>query len=309
MSQSLNRPLPILELDVLRTFVAIAETGSFSSAANAVHRTPSAVSMQIKKLEDMLGRPLFVRESRHVGVTPDGEVLLSYARRLLAINREAVSKFVVPDISGVVRLGAPDDVGERVLPSVLKRFAATHPRISVDVVIDQSVNLRRRLFERRLDLTLTTCQETAVPEGAEVILAEPLVWAGAPGGTAHMCRPLPVSLWEEGCAWRAGAVEGLDSAGIDYRIAYMSAHIAGQRAAVAADLAIAPLPQSFMGDDMTALGAEDGLPEIGTYALAMLVRPDAEPAVLAAADHIRATFEQEKVGMGSAGAGRHSSAA
>ncbi len=309
MAQFLNRPLPILELDVLRTFVAIAETGSFSSAANAVHRTPSAVSMQIKKLEETLGRSLFLRESRHVGVTPDGEILLGYARRLLAINREAVSKFVVPEISGVVRLGAPDDVGERVLPSVLRRFAATHPGISVDVVIDQSVNLRRRLAERRLDLTMTTCRETDVPEGGEVILVEPLVWAGAPGGAAHMCRPLPVSIWEEGCAWRAGAIQGLEAAGIDYRIAYMSAHIAGQRAAIAADLAIAPLPQSFMGEDLTALGPEDGLPEIGTYALAMLVRPDAEPAVLAAADHIRATFEQEGVSLAGTVANRKSSAA
>src|SRR5690606_14320736 len=141
----LNHPLPLLDLDVLRTFTAIAETGSFTTAANAVYRTPSAVSMQIKKLEDILGRAVFSRDARSVTLTTDGEILLGYARRLLAINREAVSKFIIPDIVGVVRLGSPDDYGERILPHVLKRFAQTHPSIAVDVTIDQSRNLMRRM--------------------------------------------------------------------------------------------------------------------------------------------------------------------
>ena len=156
MNAPLNHPMPLLELDVLRTFVAIAETGSFTTAANAVFRTPSAVSMQIKKLEDILGRSVFSRDARSVSLTTDGEMLLGYARRMLAINREAVSKFIVPDIVGVVRLGSPDDYGERVLPHVLKRFAQSHPSIAVDVVIDQSSNLRRRMDERTLDITLIT---------------------------------------------------------------------------------------------------------------------------------------------------------
>jgi len=290
MTAPLNHPLPILELDVLRTFVAIAETNSFSSAANAVFRTPSAVSMQIKKLEETLGRAMFSRDARSVSLTPDGEVLLGYARRLLAINREAVSKFIIPEINGVVHIGSPDDVGDRILPMVLKRFAKTHPGISVDVVIDQSVNLRKRLEERRLDITLVTCQPETLPEGAEIVRTEPLVWAGAKGGSAHMCRPLPVSVWEEGCAWRAGAINGLEEAGIEYRIAYMSAHGAGQRAAILSDLAIAPLPRSCLGEEFVELCENDGLPPIGSYSVAMLVRSDADSAVKAAADHIRAAF-------------------
>ena len=124
MNAPLNHPMPLLELDVLRTFVAIAETGSFTTAANAVYRTPSAVSMQIKKLEDILGRSVFSRDARSVSLTTDGEMLLGYARRMLAINREAVSKFIVPDIVGVVRLGSPDDYGERVLPLCAEAFRA-----------------------------------------------------------------------------------------------------------------------------------------------------------------------------------------
>ena len=115
MNAPLNHPLPLLELDVLRTFVAIAETGSFTAAANSVFRTPSAVSMQIKKLEDILGCTVLSRDARSVTMTTYGEMLLGYARRLLAINREAVSKFIVPDISGVVRLGSPDEIASAVL--------------------------------------------------------------------------------------------------------------------------------------------------------------------------------------------------
>lgn len=291
MNAPLNHPLPLLDLDVLRTFVAIAETGSFTTAATAVYRTPSAVSMQIKKLEDILGRSVFARDARSVSLTTDGEMLLGYARRLLAINREAVSKFIVPDIVGVVRLGSPDDYGERVLPHVLKRFAQSHPAIAVDVTIDQSINLRRRMDDRALDITLLTNSYKASAIGAEVLLTEPIVWAGAKGGCAHLRDPMPISVWEEGCAWRAGALEALGREGRNYRVAYMSAHTAGQRAAIMSDLAIAPLPRSFLGSDMVALGAKDGLPEIGNYSLAMVVSPEASAPVKSVADHIRATFE------------------
>lgn len=293
MNAPLNHPVPLLDLDLLRTFVAIAETGSFTAAASAVYRTPSAVSMQIKKLEDLLRCSVFTRDARSVSLTQDGEVLMGYARRMLAINREAVAKFIAPDIRGVVRLGSPDDYGERVLPSVLKRFAQSHPSIAVDVVIDQTINLKKRMAEGELDITLFTCCRSIPPE-AEVLLTEPVVWAGAKGGSAHMREPLPLSLWEEGCVWRADAIEALGRSGRDYRVAYMSAHTAGQRAAILSDLAIAPLPKSFIGDDVVALGPKDGLPELANYNLAMLVRHDASAPVQAAADHIRATFEAMK---------------
>jgi len=289
----LNHPLPLLDLDVLRTFVAIAETGSFTAAASAVFRTPSAVSMQIKKLEETLRCVVFNRDARSVSLTTDGEMLMGYARRMLAINREAVSKFVVPDVSGVVRLGSPDDYGERVLPSVLKRFAQSHPSVAVDVTIDQSANLRRRLSERELDITLfTVCRN--IPPDAEILLTEPIVWGGARGGCAYLKKPLPVSVWEEGCAWRADALEALGRDGVEYRVAYMSAHTAGQRAAILADLAIAPLPRSFIGNDIVPLGPEHGLPQLSNYNLAMIVAPDASAPVRAAADHIRATMEAFK---------------
>jgi DNA-binding transcriptional LysR family regulator len=246
--------------------------------------------MQIKKLEDILGASVFLRDARSVTLTQEGEMLMGYARRMLALNREAVSKFIVPDIAGVVRLGSPDDYGERILPIVLKRFAKTHPAIAVDVIIDMTANLRRRMAERQLDITLLTARNN-MPSDAEVLLTEPIVWGGAKGGCAHLRDPLPVSLWEEGCVWRADALDALGRAGRNYRVAYMSAHTAGQRAAILSDLAIAPLPKSFIGEEIVALGPDEGLPLLSNYNLAMIVAPDASAPVQAAADHIRATFE------------------
>ena len=292
MTIPVQHPLPMLDMDVLRTFVAIADTGSFSSAANAVFRTPSAVSMQIKKLEEQLGVAVFDRDARSVTLKGDSEVLLGYARRLLALNREAVSKFVAPTVTGVVRLGSPDDIGESILPLVLRRFAETHPGVTVDVVIDQSINLRRRLDERRLDVTLINISHTTPGRGdTEILLDEELVWAGAKCGTAYRRDPLPLSIWEEGCAWRGNALEALEKAGRAYRVAYMSSHSTGQRAAIMTDLAVAPFGRTLLSEGIVALGPEHGLPPLGRYQLGMVVKPDAGPHIQVVADNLRGVFE------------------
>ena len=132
---------------------------------------------------------------------------------------------------------------------------------------------------------------TTAPPVSSRLRRTPALWAGAKGGCAHLREPLPVSIWEEGCAWRAGALEALGREGRNYRVAYMSSHTAGQRAAIMADLAVAPLPRSFLGNDMVELGPKDGMPQIGNYSLAMAVATDASVPVKAVADHIRATFD------------------
>ena len=147
---------PLIDTDLLRTFVAIAETGSFTQAAEQVLRTPSAVSMQIRKLEDLLGKPLFVRDSRSVYLTADGEMLLAYARRILALNSEAVSKFIAPEVAGEVRMGAPDDVSERYLPDMLRRFSQSHPGVTVNVVVENTNQLIDRLGKGELDMAIVT---------------------------------------------------------------------------------------------------------------------------------------------------------
>ncbi|MGR3511351.1 MAG: LysR substrate-binding domain-containing protein [Paracoccaceae bacterium] len=282
--------IPLLDLDLLKTLVAIADTGNFSAAAAAVHRTPSAVSMQVKKMEDILGRPVFIRDSRSVDLTEDGAFLLEHARRMLALNREAVARFVQPDVQGVVRLGAPDDVAERFLVDMLRRFKESHPQVTVNVAVDGTDRMIGMLREGRLDLTLITCEAGFKEEGAEVLFREQLVWAACKGGVAAEQSPLPVSVWEEGCAWRKAALGELDEKGIPWRVAFQSAHISGQRAAVLADLAVAPIPESSIGGCIVEAPARFGLPKLPKYALGLLLANEANPAVIAAADHLRASF-------------------
>ncbi len=281
-----------VDLDVLRTFAAIADTGSFSKAAEKVFRTPSAVSMQIKKLEEVLGVAVFERDSRSVHLTPNGELLLGYARRIIALSNEMMARFVMPDIEGTVVLGAPDDYGNKLLPQVLKRFAETHPNVSVDVVADSSLNLTKRFEAGELDVMVyTSSNKHALEAGAEIVLEEDLVWAGVRNGCAHQKEPLPVAMWESGCAWRAGAVEALGAIGRSYRVAYKSAQVVAQRAAVSADLAVAPMPAFFIEEPLVRLGEKQDLPKLGSYQIRMRMKPDAGCCSEAVANHVVDCFE------------------
>lgn len=282
--------IPLLDLDLLKTLVAVAETGSFSAAAAQVFRTPSAISMQVKKMEELLGRPLFIRDSRSVELTQDGAFLLEHARRMLALNRDAVARFVQPEVQGVVRLGAPDDCAERFLPQMLRRFADSHPSVTVNVTVDGSSRMIAMQKDGQLDMTLFTAEAGFDDRDAEVIYREQLVWAVCRSGVAVEQTPLPVSVWEEGCVWRKAGLDGLNAAGREWRIAFQSAHISGQRAAILADLAVAPVPRSTLGGCIVEAPEKAGLPKLPSYALGLLISKDANPAVLAAADHLRAAF-------------------
>ncbi|OKH86942.1 LysR substrate-binding domain-containing protein [Thalassospira sp. TSL5-1] len=282
-------PLPNLDLDLARTFVAICESGNFSRAAAQVHRSASAISLQVKKLEEMVGRELFYRETRKVRLTPDGEVLLGYARRLLKLNDEAFSKFLHPQFSGRVRLGAPNDNGIVAMPEILHRFATTHPHVEVDVYLGPTLNLRRRISEGELDIAIFSYNPELDPQPP--IHAEPLVWLAARNGTAQEKRPLPMALAEPGCYWRAMALKALDDAGLNYRIAYTSEFCQAQIAAVRADLAIAPLPISVISPDLVHLGSAHGLPDLGEYRMTLAKREGTGEIEDVLAEHMVAGFK------------------
>lgn len=278
---------PLLDNDLLRTFVAISDTGSFTRAAQRVHRTTSAVSMQVKRLEETLGRSLFLREGRSVSLTPDGEALLSFGRRMLRINDEAVSRFLAPPIDGRVRFGAPDDFGTRFLPNILARFAATHPMVEVDVVLAPSVRLTAELAAGDLDLTLVTAGSSDTrAESGIIVYSEPLVWAGLKGGRAQEEEPIRLALSSQGCVWRSAALAALDAAGTPYRIAYNSEHCQGQLAAILADLAIAPLPQSLVAPPYAQVDARYGLPSLGNYQVLLLKGANMSSAAEALTEHV-----------------------
>ena len=293
----------ILELDLLKTLIAVHETGNFSKAAEAVFRTPSAISMQVKRLEDLVGVPLFVRDSRTVTLTMDGEILLNHARRVLALNNDIVAKFQRPEISGEVRLGAVDNTAEQFLPAALRRFSQTHPGVSVDVTVENSKELSERFEAGQLDLALVTCDSSEYRgHKVETVFSEPLVWAGLKGGVAGEQTPLPISVWEEGCVWRKGALDGLAKESIDYRITFKSAHVAAQKAAIQADLVVAPIPLSLCSYPIIDVTQSLGLPKLDNYQIGLIADENPPGHVAAVMDHLRESFASYSTNVYSAAA-------
>lgn len=283
--------LPLLDSEVLRTFVTIAESGSFTRAAQQLFRTPSALSMQIKRLEEILGQTLFVREARHVRLTAEGEVLLGYGRRLLKLNAEAVTQFLAPTIEGRVGLGITDDVVGRILPTVLAQFARSHPAVQVDVEVGRSKDLLARLDEGELDLALVMAGGPGQAARGEIVHSEPLVWAGREDGVAVQRTPLPVTLAQQGCAWRRITLNALDQAGIAYRIAYSCDHCAGQEAAMLADLAVTAFPKSLIRPPLKRLNNES-LPSLGDYQVTLVKRAGSGDASEVLAEQVVDAFRE-----------------
>ncbi|MHA7835788.1 MAG: LysR family transcriptional regulator [Algiphilus sp.] len=289
--------LPLLDSAVLRSFVTIAETGSFSRAARLLFRTPAALSMQIKRLEETLERPLFVREARQVRLTPEGEMLLGYARRLLLLNEEAVAQFLAPRLEGRVRLGTPDDVGTRILPKLLSQFARMHPGVQVEVIGGRSADMRFRIDRGDLDLALVTLAANESERErpgmrVDIVYTEALVWAGCEGGVAAERRPVPIALANPGCPWRATALSALHRSEVRYRVAYTSENTAGQQAAASADLAIAPLPASTVASPLHILGTDSELPVLDAYHVALVRKQRLGPVTQAFADAISDAFAE-----------------
>jgi len=283
----------LLESDVLRTFVAIAETGSFTRAAGQIYRSTSAVSMQIKRLEESLGRSLFVREARQVRLTSAGETLLGYARRLLKLNEEAVAQFRPPTLQGRVRFGTPADVGTRILPGLLALFARSHPGVEVDVSVARSIDMIERIDAGDLDLALVTIGNLRQDDSrGEPVHSEALVWAGRSGGIAALRSPLPLALASPDCAWRRQALDALDRIGRHYRIAYSSEQTSGQEAAMLADLAIAPYPASLLRPPLQCLDGQYGLPQLGDYRINLLRGGNRSEAVDILAEQVIAAFAE-----------------
>ncbi|MEP3049210.1 MAG: LysR family transcriptional regulator [Roseibium sp.] len=290
----------LIDMELYRTFLVIAEMSSFSKASDLIGRTPSAVSMQIKKLETMLGVSVFVREGRTVRLTSEGEALLGYARRILMLNEEAVGLFVAPSVEGEVRFGAPSDFGTRFLPNILSRFARSHPGVNVDVHLDGSTMLDEKLKRNELDLVLFTARPGSnLAGGGETVYSEPLVWVGLEGGIAYERDPLPLAVSTPGCPWRRAARMSLDAAQKSYRISYTSFHSAGQEAALLADLAVAPFPASVVETPLQVLDDRHGLPTIGDYNIIMKERARAGRATHAFAEHVEECFKELALGVSS----------
>src|SRR6478672_690346 len=252
--------LKALDLDVMTMIVAVADTGNISRAAEVVHRSQSAVSMQIKTLETALGKPLFVRKPRSVIPTQDGEILLSFARRMLALRDEAWAAVVRPDVTGRVVIGVPDDYASSLLPPILKKFSATYPNVEIQVVGLPSLALAPMVKDGTVDLV---CATRVKGLSGEFLRHEPMVWAAAPGETEIWKEdPLPIAVFLPGSVARENAVRSLERAKIPYRTSYESPSLMGLLSMVEAGLAVAPLARCAVPAHFSLLGQAQGLPEI-----------------------------------------------
>lgn len=224
-----------LDMTALRSFVAVADSGGVTKAAGFLNLTQSAVSMQLKRLEESLDLTLLDRSARTIGLTAAGEQLLSYARRMLRLNDEVYSRLTHTDFEGVVTLGVPHDIVYPAIPQVLRRFAVEYPRVRVQLLSSFTRRLKAEFGRGEADMILTT--EHEVDAGGETLGARDLIWVGAPEGNAWKDRPLRLA-FETNCIFRGGVQRRLDDAGIDWVMAVESDSSRTIEATVSADLAV-----------------------------------------------------------------------
>lgn len=255
-----------LDLAALRSFVTVADVGGVTRAAGYLNLTQSAVSMQIKRLEDSLGLALFLRAARKLALSPEGEQLVSYGRRMLALNDEVLSRFSSTACEGDIRLGVPHDVVYPAIPGVLKRMAQAYPRVRVNLVSSFTVLMKPAFARGEFDVILTT--EEFPDTGAEVLGARPLVWVGAQGGSAWQRRPLRLG-FKDTCIFRPTAQAALDAAGIAWDMATGGESEQAVEATVAADLAVSARMAGSIPEGTEVIAGDNQLPALGEMKLGL----------------------------------------
>jgi len=273
----------MLDLDLLRSFVSVVDTGGFTRAGERVHKTQSTVSQQIRRLEEDIGRPLLIRAGRRVVPTEDGERLLSYARRMLALAEEARDVLARPVTEGAVRLGIPEDFAAYRLTELLASFSRARPGLRLDVRADQSKHLRRDM--ERGDLDIALLKRVAGQKGAIAVWPERVHWVTSRTHPVDLVRPsIPLVGFPTGCLYRAGAIHAIEAAGRAWHMAYTSSSLAGIQAAVAAGLGLSILSEIAIQPDHRILAASDGFAPIDATEMALVAAPNASPATLRLAD-------------------------
>src|ERR1700712_993838 len=280
----------LLDVDQLRTFIAIAETGSFTKAADVVAKTQSAVSMQMKRLEERLERPIFARDGRASKLTDDGQRLLDFARRIIKLNVETIAAFSDAELSGRVRLGVPDDYADRYLPEIMARFSRAYPSVELSVICEPSVDLLERIDANEIDLAIVTNCESK--RASETFRRERLLWVTSARHSTHLEERMPLALGRPTCSWRRIAIERLETVARSYRVIYSSSSAGAVAAAVLAGLSVSVLPESGLRPGMRVLTAAEGFPELPSCRIG-LVRNAHEGKALAdaLAEHIVSSLD------------------
>jgi DNA-binding transcriptional LysR family regulator len=288
--------IPDLDPDLLKAFVAVADHSSFTRAASVLNRTQSAVSMQIKRLEDRLGVELFHRTKAHVELSASGETLLGYARRILVLNDEAVGHLREHKVEGVVRLGVMDDYGSLVIPPLLASFVSSHPRIHIEMETGLTANMLNHLGDS-FDLVIAMHPEGQ--GGGEFLRREQAVWAAGASHSAEQIDPLPVALYPVGCLFRKWAIEALDNAQMRWRLAFVSHSLAAVESIAAQGLAVTVVKSGTFPKKLRILSERDGMPRLPAADIRLhRSRNFSRPASLLA-DHLVSSISQPTLSLAS----------
>jgi DNA-binding transcriptional LysR family regulator len=273
-----------LDMALLKTFLRVAETGSFTQTAQSMGRTQAAVSLQIKRLEEITGKSLLERTHKKVFLTTAGEIMIAYARRMLTISQELKNRFEESNLEGEVRLGTPEDFATAYLPQVLAGFARSHPHTQLNVRCDLTLHLHEGFERGEYDMVLLKREAATTTEGV-MIWHKPLVWVT--GDTSPNAKAVvPLVLAPQPCIYRKRAFESLDKVHRQWRVAYTSPSLAGTIAAVKAGLGVTVLPKNMVPHGLTVLDSDSGLPELPHAEITLLLRENLSKAAAMLAKHI-----------------------
>jgi DNA-binding transcriptional LysR family regulator len=277
-----------LDPDLLRAFLAVAEYRSFTAAAASLNRTQSAVSTQIKRLEDQLGLKLFARSTNSVNLSVAGEGLVSYARRILSLGEEAIERMRQHEIAGRVRLGVMDDYGSVLMPPILKAFYNSYPGIELHMETGLTSGMVGRVG-KAYDVVIA--MHARHEKFGELLRLERAVWAGSQELNVRNLDPLPVALYPSGCLFRDWAISALDRTARRWRMAFISHSLAAVEAIVAQGLAVTVVKEGMFPRSLRMLGTEDGLPALPTAEIRLHVSRTAQPPAILLARHLRDHFK------------------
>ncbi|MFT1605990.1 transcriptional regulator LrhA [Enterobacter hormaechei] len=255
-----NRPIMNLDLDLLRTFVAVADLNTFAAAAAAVCRTQSAVSQQMQRLEQLVGKELFARHGRNKLLTEHGIQLLGYARKILRFNDEACMSLMFINLQGVLTLGASDESADTILPFLLNRISSVYPKLALDVSVKRNAFMVEMLKENEVDLVVTTHRPGQFD--SLTLRTSPTHWYCAAEYVLQKGEPIPLVLLDDPSPFRDMVLAALNEAGIPWRLAYVASTLPAVRAAVKAGLGVTARPVEMMSPDLRVLGQSEGLPSL-----------------------------------------------
>jgi DNA-binding transcriptional LysR family regulator len=268
----------VYDPELLRTFLAVAQSLSFTRAAASLGIGQPTVSQHVRKLEAAAGRPLFIRDTRSVTLTADGEAMAEFARSILAAHEQALAYFTGSGLSGRLRFGVTDDLALTPVPRILRGFRQLYPRIDLELTVSQSSALQRRVESGHLDVAFV--KQPPGDTRGRLVRRDRLVWAAAPGTRLEAGRPIPIVVYQAPSISRSAGVRALDQAGLPYRLTCTVRGVLGVVAAARAGLGLAIFARSLVPDDLIELPASAGLPDPGEIDLVLLVnsRSATEPA-------------------------------